>query len=85
MGAFGFTGGAPPIMMGAVVAWFASEREAFAFNGQTVEAQYFCHERALLPGWEGPWVGAATATKYDLAGARLADLEDRRRRELAIS
>ena len=85
MGAFGFTGGAPPDVMGAVAAWFASEQEAFAFNGQTVEAQYFCHERALLPGWEGPWVGAATATRLDLAGARLADLEDRRRRELGIS
>src|SRR5262245_24153321 len=58
MAEFGFSGGAPPDVMGAVAAWFAAERGAFAFNGQTVEAQYFCHEHKLLPGWEGPWVGA---------------------------
>jgi hypothetical protein len=71
--------------MGAVAAWFATERGAFAFNGQTIEAQYFCHERKLLPGWEGPWVGASIATNYDLAGAKLAELEANRRRELGIS
>jgi hypothetical protein len=70
--------------MGAVVAWFATEREAYGFNGETVEAQYFCHDRKLLPDWEGPWVGPAAATKYELAGARLAELEERRRRELGI-
>jgi NAD(P)-dependent dehydrogenase (short-subunit alcohol dehydrogenase family) len=85
MGEFGFTGGAPPDVMGAVVAWFATNAEAYARNGETIEAQYFCHERKLLPGWEGPWVGAALATKYELAGARLAELEERRRRELGIS
>jgi NAD(P)-dependent dehydrogenase (short-subunit alcohol dehydrogenase family) len=85
MGEFGFSGGAPPDVMGAVVAWFATNAEAYARNGETIEAQYFCHERKLLPGWEGPWVGAALATKYELAGARLAELEERRRRELGIS
>jgi NAD(P)-dependent dehydrogenase (short-subunit alcohol dehydrogenase family) len=84
MAEFGFSGGATPDVMGAVAAWFASEREAFAFNGQTIEAQYFCHDRKLLPGWDGPWVGAAVATNYDLSGAKLAELEDRRRRELGI-
>ncbi|HKA13945.1 MAG TPA: SDR family oxidoreductase [Myxococcota bacterium] len=85
MGEFGFTGGAPPDVMGAVAAWFATSDEAFSLNGQTIEAQYFCHERKLLPGWEGPWVGSAIATNYDLAGARLAELEARRRRELGIA
>lgn len=85
MAEFGFSGGAPPDVMGAVVAWFATDAEAFARNGETIEAQYFCHERKLLPGWEGPWVGSAIATKYELAGARLAGLEERRRRELGIS
>jgi NAD(P)-dependent dehydrogenase (short-subunit alcohol dehydrogenase family) len=85
MAEFGFSGGAPPDVMGAVVAWFATNADAYARNGETIEAQYFCHERKLLPGWDGPWVGAAAATKYELAGARLAELEDRRRRELGIS
>ena len=85
MAEFGFSGGAPPDVMGAVVAWFASHADAHAHNGETIEAQYFCHERKLLPGWEGPWVGAAIATKYELAGARLAELEERRRRELGMS
>jgi NAD(P)-dependent dehydrogenase (short-subunit alcohol dehydrogenase family) len=85
MGEFGFTGGAPPDVMGAVAAWFATESEAFAWNGQTVEAQYFCRDRALLTDWDGPWVGPAVAAKYDLAGAKLAELEDRRRRELGMS
>jgi predicted ATP-dependent Lon-type protease len=70
--------------MGAVVAWFATQPEAFEHNGATVEAQFFCHEHQLLPGWEGPWVGPAAATRYELAGARLAELEARRRHELGI-
>jgi len=85
MGEFGFSGGAPPDVMGAVAAWFATNPEAYSWNGATVEAQYFCHERKLLPGWEGPWVGPAAATRYELAGARLAEREEQRRRELGIS
>jgi NAD(P)-dependent dehydrogenase (short-subunit alcohol dehydrogenase family) len=81
---FGFEGGAPPDVMGAVVAWFATKRDAFTYNGETVEAQFFCHEHGLLPEWEGPWVGPAAATKYELAGAKLAELEAQRRRELGI-
>jgi len=85
MAEFGFTGGAPPDVIGAVAAWFATSAEAFSHNGATIEAQYFCHERKLWSGWDGPWVGSAAATKYELAGARLAELEERRRRELGIS
>jgi hypothetical protein len=79
------SGGAPPDVMGAVVAWFATSAEAWARNGEAIEAQYFCHELELLPGWEGAWVGAALATKYERPGARLSELEERRRRELGIS
>ena len=41
-------------MIGAVVAWLCTTDEADAFNGQNIEAQYFCHERGLLPAWPGP-------------------------------
>jgi NAD(P)-dependent dehydrogenase (short-subunit alcohol dehydrogenase family) len=53
MGAFGFdaTKGAPADVVGAVAAWLATSPEAAALNGQWVEAQPFCHERHLLPGW----------------------------------
>jgi hypothetical protein len=70
--------------MGAVVAWFATRPEAFEWNGETVEAQFIFHDRKQHPDWDGPWVGPAAATKYDLAGARLEELEERRRRELGI-
>ena len=78
MGEFGFANkGAPPDVVGAVVAWLATSPEAAAFSGQTIEAQFFCHERGLLPGWAGP-----TPTQglvFETAGADLARLE----RELA--
>src|SRR5438132_12779276 len=32
MAEFGFSGGAPPDVMGAVAAWFATQREAFSWN-----------------------------------------------------
>jgi NAD(P)-dependent dehydrogenase (short-subunit alcohol dehydrogenase family) len=84
MAQFGFSGGAPPDVIGAVVAWLAREEGAFAFQGDTVEAQHFCHERKLLPGWEGPWVSPEQgAVNVDRAPARLLELEERRRRELA--
>ncbi len=85
MGEFGFKGGAPPDVVGAVVAWLATHDEARALNGETIEAQYWCHERQLLPGWEGPWVGPAAATRYELSGAKLQALDDARRRELGIA
>ncbi len=86
MAQFGFSGGAPPDVVGAVVAWLAREDAAFDFNGDTIEAQYFCHERNLLPGWEGPWVSPERGSVHvDQAPARLLELEERRRRELAGS
>ncbi len=55
MGAFGFDAsqGAPPDVVGAVVAWLATEPEADTMNGTNVEAQDFCRERGLVPGWGG--------------------------------
>jgi len=78
MGEFGFANqGAPPDVVGAVVAWLASSPEAPALSGRTIEAQFFCQERGLLPGWTGP-----TPTQglvFERAGAELERLE----RELA--
>ncbi len=53
MGAFGFDASqaAPPDVVGAVVAWLATEPEADAMNGSNIEAQDFCRERGLVPGW----------------------------------
>jgi NAD(P)-dependent dehydrogenase (short-subunit alcohol dehydrogenase family) len=54
MGDFGFVGGEPPEVVGAVVGWLVASPEAARFAGQCIEAQPFCHERGLLPGWDGP-------------------------------
>jgi NAD(P)-dependent dehydrogenase (short-subunit alcohol dehydrogenase family) len=56
MAQFGFdvSAGEPPDVVGAVVAWLASDPEAVALSGGNIEAQQFCHERGLLPGWPGP-------------------------------
>jgi NAD(P)-dependent dehydrogenase (short-subunit alcohol dehydrogenase family) len=53
MGEFGFDAslGAPPDVVGAVVAWLATSPRAVAMNGQNIEAQDFCREHGLLPGW----------------------------------
>jgi NAD(P)-dependent dehydrogenase (short-subunit alcohol dehydrogenase family) len=66
--------GAPAEVIGAVVAWLCTSDEATAFNGANVEAQYFCHERGLLPSWDGPSFHENNI-RYDRSGAILADLE----------
>ena len=70
--------GAPTEVMGKVVRWLCTETEAEKFNGETIEAQHFCHERGLLPGWDGPrWQD--NNIRYELAGARLQALEEKLR------
>lgn len=66
--------GAPLEVVAKVVGWLVSSDEAPAYNGRTIEAQFFCHERGLLPGWEGP-VPHDNSIRYDRAGADLDDLE----------
>jgi NAD(P)-dependent dehydrogenase (short-subunit alcohol dehydrogenase family) len=46
-------GGAPPEVPAAVVAWLASDPAAAEFAGEMIDAQPFCKERGLLPGWPG--------------------------------
>jgi NAD(P)-dependent dehydrogenase (short-subunit alcohol dehydrogenase family) len=74
--------GAPPEVVGAVVAWLVTAPEADAWNGQNIEAQFFCHERGLLPGWEGPRLNDAPI-RYDVSGHTLASLEAELRARLA--
>jgi NAD(P)-dependent dehydrogenase (short-subunit alcohol dehydrogenase family) len=54
MGAFGFDAsqGAPPDVVGAVVAWLVTTPEGRALNGTWVEAQDVCRELGLLPDWD---------------------------------
>jgi NAD(P)-dependent dehydrogenase (short-subunit alcohol dehydrogenase family) len=74
MAGFGFSAdGEPAELVGAVIAWLATNDEASAFNGQTVFAQDFCHERGLLPGWSGPKLRPASS-RPDVAGERIAEL-----------
>jgi hypothetical protein len=56
MAQFGFdaSAGEPPDVVGAVVAWLCCDPEAASMSGRNIEAQAFCHERGLLPGWTGP-------------------------------
>jgi NAD(P)-dependent dehydrogenase (short-subunit alcohol dehydrogenase family) len=77
MAKFGFdaSAGAPAEVIGVVVAWLATQAEAAELNGTTIEAQYFAHERALLPDWGGPVPGQSI--NYEMAGANLAALEAR--------
>jgi NAD(P)-dependent dehydrogenase (short-subunit alcohol dehydrogenase family) len=77
MARFGFAAnGEPPEVVGSVVAWLATDREAGAFNGTTVFAQDFCHERGLLPGWNGP-TARAPGARPDLSGARQAAFDEK--------
>jgi NAD(P)-dependent dehydrogenase (short-subunit alcohol dehydrogenase family) len=66
--------GAPPDVVAKVVTWLATSEEAAAMNGATLEAQFFCHERQLLPDWPGPRLHGNNI-RYDCSGAILAELE----------
>jgi NAD(P)-dependent dehydrogenase (short-subunit alcohol dehydrogenase family) len=75
MAKFGFSNdGAPMEVLGKVVRWLCTDPEADAYNGQNIEAQFFCHQRKLLPGWEGP-VARDNQVRYDKSGALLEQME----------
>jgi NAD(P)-dependent dehydrogenase (short-subunit alcohol dehydrogenase family) len=66
---FGFVDkGAPPEVPAKVVRWLCTDPEADQFLGMNIEAQQFCHERGLLPGWPGPYVPETLTVKFDLSG-----------------
>ncbi|HTH28497.1 MAG TPA: SDR family oxidoreductase [Sphingobium sp.] len=85
MGKFGFVGGVTPYVPAKVVAWLATNPEADAFNGKTIEAQQFCHERGLMPGWEGPFVSKVETINYDYAGYNRDQIGKRERAALAAA
>ena len=66
--------GAPPEVVARVVSWLATDDEAPAFNGRTLEAQWFCHQRKLLSGWDGP-TRNDNSIRYDDAAANLMAFE----------
>ncbi|CAB4816017.1 MAG: SDR family NAD(P)-dependent oxidoreductase [Actinobacteria bacterium] len=74
--------GAPADVIGVVINWLLTDPEAESYNGQNIEAQFFCHERGLLPGWAGPRANDAPI-RYDLSGKVLLDLETDLRARLA--
>jgi len=53
MAEFGFDAstGAPPAVVGTVVAWLVTDPTAVEPNGRNIEAQDVCRELGLLPGW----------------------------------
>jgi NAD(P)-dependent dehydrogenase (short-subunit alcohol dehydrogenase family) len=76
MAKFGITNeGAPMEVMGKVVRWLCTDPEAEQYNGRNVEAQYFCHEKGLLPGWAGPKL-QDNSIRLDTSGADLLRLEE---------
>lgn len=74
--------GAPADVIGVVITWLLTDPEAASYNGHNIEAQFFCHERGLLPGWAGPRANDAPI-RYDLSGKVLLDLEADLRARLA--
>ena len=75
MAKFGFEdNGSPPEVVGRVVRWLCTKEESTEFNGTNIEAQFFCRDHNLLPGWDGPRLKTGNK-RYDRSGALLAELE----------
>jgi len=56
MAEFGFdaSAAAPPAVIGAVVAWLATDPSGADWAGKVVPAQRLCYDLGLLPDWSGP-------------------------------
>jgi NAD(P)-dependent dehydrogenase (short-subunit alcohol dehydrogenase family) len=77
MAGFGFAAdGEPPEVVGAVIAWLATNPEAAEFNGETVFAQDFCNERNLYPAWPGPKL-RPQSSQPDTAAQQVARLNEK--------
>ncbi|MFN8027827.1 MAG: SDR family oxidoreductase [Acidimicrobiia bacterium] len=75
MGEFGIVGGAPADVIGAVIKWMVERPEEVPLDGTTIEAQYECWKRDLLPGWDGPEPNYSEI-RYDIAGGEAVRIED---------
>lgn len=76
--------GAPAEVVAAVVVWLLTDPESDAWNGMNIEAQFFAHERNLLPGWPGPEPVEAPI-RYDLSGKVIDDYETALRRSRGLA
>jgi len=67
MGDFGFNAnvGAPPEVVGSVLAWLVTTPEGRALNGTWIEAQFKCAELGLLDSWQGPAAASPTAQVHE--------------------
>jgi NAD(P)-dependent dehydrogenase (short-subunit alcohol dehydrogenase family) len=75
MGEFGFAGGAPPAVVGAVIAHVLQHPDDFPVDGRNIEAQDLCHRLGLLPEWRGPEPTGANL-RYDISGAEAIRIEN---------
>ena len=75
MGDFGFAGGAPADVIGAVIAHLLAHPEEAPRDGRTIEAQELCYQLKLLPEWPGPLPNQADI-RYDISGAEAVRIEN---------
>jgi NAD(P)-dependent dehydrogenase (short-subunit alcohol dehydrogenase family) len=75
--------GAPAEVVAAVIVWLLTDPEADKWNGANIEAQFFAHERGLLPDWAGPEPVEAPI-RYDLSGKVIDDYETALRRSRGL-
>lgn len=68
--------GAPADVVAKVVTWLVTDPEGPTFSGRNVEAQWFCHDRKLLDGWDGPRE-TGNNIRYDDSAANLTAYEAR--------
>lgn len=68
--------GAPAEVVAKVVTWLLTDPDGPSFSGLNVEAQWFCHDRKLLEGWDGPRQND-NHIRYDESAANLMAYEAR--------
>jgi NAD(P)-dependent dehydrogenase (short-subunit alcohol dehydrogenase family) len=65
---------APMLVPARVVRWLCTNPGADAYLGRTIEAQYFCQQHKLLPGWTGPTLKETDIIKFDMSGYELKQM-----------